>query len=726
MKAMKNLKVWQIWFSLIAIFICGLVVNAEDGKISTFKQWKVVGPTGGDIREIKIDPKNKNHLFASTLDGQIHASYDAGNNWQLLVNFNRPGLILDNLIIDSRDSNIIYTSGHRHKQPGGFFKTTDGGKTWKESRELRSSAIHALVQSSRDPNMLLAGTVKGVWVSRDSGDTWSEFKSSTTPVTLDALAIDPRDTNTIYAGTWYRAYKTTDGGKNWRLVKKGMIDDSDVFAIDIDPINPDHVIASACSGIYQSLDRGETWKKVQGIPSQARRTRAILINPAKPSQVYAGTTEGFWMSSNGGTSWSLTSSRNIEINSIAVHPSEPNKIYIGTNNYGVMVSTDGGRNFGVKNGNFSSRRTYNIKADVERPNRFYATTINTATGGGAFFVSDDFGRTWKFSARNIDTNRTLIHSIIQDKVNPNIIYLGTNTGVYKSINRGLSWNKLKAPKAKRVYKRRSRRSRRRSYLVKPPKLPNGGVYALTRKVEVMTHTNDGKNGYLAGTVNGLYRSYNVSKSWEKINLGVGVKDNIYAVHASPKTPNTIWVGTVLSGLFVSRDNGATWSKVNQLPTRVPVRSIATNPDNPNLVYVGTIQTFYMSQDGGRTWQRRGRGLPLGNFKSILFNPKNAKEMFVASSRESDGGIFHSTDAGLTWKRVDSKQIKLPTRRIWSLMFNPSDSNQLLAGTHSSGVYRIDRKFIAKDEVVKKAAKPKVVIKTVKSDGGTRSRISGSK
>ena len=80
--------------------------------------------------------------------------------------------------------------------------------------------------------------------------------------TIDSIAIDPRDADTIYAGTWWRAYKTTDGGKNWRLIKNGMIDDSDVFAINIDPRNADHIIASACSGIYESFNKGELWKKL--------------------------------------------------------------------------------------------------------------------------------------------------------------------------------------------------------------------------------------------------------------------------------------------------------------------------------------------------------------------------------------------------------------------------------------------------------------------------------
>jgi hypothetical protein len=108
MKSMKNLKIRQVWISLAFICLATLVVSAGD-TASSFNDWRTVGPSGGDVRSITIDPKNKDHLFITTLDGQVYASYNAGISWQLLVNLKRPQLILDNLIVDARDSNIIYT-----------------------------------------------------------------------------------------------------------------------------------------------------------------------------------------------------------------------------------------------------------------------------------------------------------------------------------------------------------------------------------------------------------------------------------------------------------------------------------------------------------------------------------------------------------------------------------------------------------------------------------------
>jgi photosystem II stability/assembly factor-like uncharacterized protein len=681
------------YFAVATALVFGLVAssNAITPPLNSpvkLNSWDIVGPSGGDVRVVTIDPKDKNKLYVSTLDGQIHVSTDGGKSWDMLVNLNRPLLVLDQLLIDSRDSNVIYTSGHRHKMPGGFFRSTDGGKTWKESKELKNESIHAMVQSSKNPNLILVGTIDGVWKSENSGDDWKKLDSKTNPINIDSLAIDPNDTNIIYAGTWWRAYKTTDGGQNWRLIKDGMIDDSDVFSVTIDPRDPNHIIASACSGIYESFNKGEKWAKIQGIPSQSRRTRDLLQHPTMPGVVYAATTEGFWMTSNGGKSWAITTQKDLEINSIAVHPDDPNRVFIGTNNYGVMVSTDAGRNFKSANHNFTSRFTYTLIADVERPNRIYATTRNTATGGGFVFISDDAGITWT-QPKNYDVIRNAPYALLQDRLNPNVVYMGTNLGVFRSVDRGNSWTRLAAAKA--GPKAPVRKTPVKKAVVKPA-VPAGPVMVrvIQEKVKVLAYTDDGKNGILAGTDSGLYRSYDVTAGWEKLSFGPGITRNVFAVHANPLQPGTIYVGTDRAGVLISRDYGKTWTTAPTISQDAPISSIVTDPKNGDVVYVGTSQTFYLSRDGGNTWRRRGGNLPLGNFTSILINPANTNEVFISSSLENDGGIFYSANAGEEWKRVDSKEMRLPSRRVWSMIFDPTNSDRIYAGTHSSGVYRIDR------------------------------------
>ena len=145
--------------SAMALPIVGDPPNADTDK---FSEWSVVGPSGGDVRVVTVDPKDKNRLYISTLDGQIHTSADGGKTWSLLVNLNKPQLILDQLFVDSRDSKIIYASGHRHKAPGGFFRSTDRGVTWKESKELKGEfsckGVDALLNGARSAKVNIKGT----------------------------------------------------------------------------------------------------------------------------------------------------------------------------------------------------------------------------------------------------------------------------------------------------------------------------------------------------------------------------------------------------------------------------------------------------------------------------------------------------------------------------------------------------------------------------------------
>ena len=732
--------------------------------------WRTTGPPGGDVRALVVDPSNPDRFYFGTLDGQIYTSDDAGKHWQLLYNLGRPRLFVDNIIVDPRNPKVLYVGTHRHDLPGGFFKSTDGGLTWRESTQLKNESIHSLAQSEANPDVLLAGTFNTIFRSDDAGETWKQLPTSKVQGLhhVESLAFDPRTSDTIYAGTWYLPYKSFDGGQTWKIIREGMIDDSDVFAIDIDPRDPNHVFMSACSGIYESKNGGENWRKVQGIPSQSRRTRAILQHPAVAGLILAGTTEGFWRSDKGGDpdSWMVTTSRQLEINSIAVHPSRPDVIYIGTNNYGVMVSSDGAKSFTPTNGGFSGRFANAILADRETPNRIYASTINTATGGGFFFVSNDNGESWRPSMRSMPS-RLITYAIVQDTRDANLIYLGTNLGVYRSTDRGTSWApvwapstpaKKKATPAKGARTRAAAPAAKRRTPGTPDDtilhaqealaalgynlgIPDGKAGAgttsavkrfqtdrhlpVTGKLDSITlgalgvskgtgpaateqadliladavHTlvhmvdaDTGQPGFLAATNNGLYRSLDPSKGWQKLAYGIA-DPRTTCIATTSRQPETIWVGTPQSGVLVSRDSGKTWRPVEGIPRDVPVNVIAQDPQRPDRVFVGTKQALFMSHDSGATWSRRGGNLPFGDFTSILINPRNGDEVFAGNAyqtTEKGGGVFRTTDGGMTWARIDPKDRRLPSQRIWALAFDAHNQNVLFVGSHSAGVYVVPR------------------------------------
>jgi photosystem II stability/assembly factor-like uncharacterized protein len=768
-----------LFAALFALFIFAFAPNtsvslaaadASDPALYS-NDWRTTGPPGGDVRALVVDPQDPDRFYFGTLDGQIYTSTDGGKHWQMLYNFAKPRMFVDNIIVDPRNSRVLYVGAHRHNMPGGFFKSTDRGISWRESSQLKNEALHSLAQSDSNPNTLVAGTFTGVFRSDDSGDSWKQLPTQSQPglIHVESLAIDPRTTDTIYAGTFYLPYKSVDGGQTWNSIKNGIIDDSDIFAIDIDPRDPNHIIASACSGIYESKNAGESWRKVQGIPSQSRRTRSILQHPSVPGIVFAGTTEGFWRSEKGGDadSWMVTTSRQLEINSIAVHPSRPDMVFIGTNNYGVMVSNDGGKSFTPTNGGFSGRFANAILPDREVPNRIYASTINTATGGGFLFVSEDNGGSWRPSMRSMPS-RLITYSILQDARDANVIYLGTNLGVYKSTDRAASWAPVWAvekPQTK-TPKRPVKKTTKRAVAVTPkrtaapssesvmeaqealnaagyhlgepdgkggpattaalkkfqgdrhlpvtgkldaitlaalgigkgsdPSVAERSDLILADAVNALVHTIDPETqqpAILAATNTGLYRTVDPAKGWQKLSYG-SFDPRTTCISTSEKQPETIWVGTPSLGVLISRDSGKTWRQVEGVSREAPVNTIAQDPQRPDNVFVGTKQALFMSHDGGKTWRVRGGNLPFGDFTSILINPRNGDEIFAGNAfqlTEIGGGVYRSTNGGQSWARIDPKDGRLPSQRIWALAFDPHDQNVLFVGSHSAGVYVVPRR-----------------------------------
>lgn len=721
-------------FAILAaqVFSTAQAGSSADG-VPYSSDWRITGPTGGDVRALVVDPNDPDRFYFGTLDGQIYTSSDGARTWRLLVNFNRPRLFVDHIIVDPRNSRVLYVATHRHKDPGGFFKSTDGGLTWRESPDLRNEALHSLTQSESNPDLMITGTFNGIFKSVDSGETWSPLPTANTPglVHVESLAIDPRNANIIYAGTWYLPYKSIDGGQSWRIIKNGIIDDSDIFAINLDPRNPNHIIASACSGIYETPDGGENWHKVQGIPSQSRRTRAILQHPTVAGLVFAGTTEGFWRSAKGGenNSWMVTTSRQLEINSIAVHPRNPDTVYIGTNNYGVMVSRDGGRNFVPTNSGFSGRFVNTIVTDREQPSRVYATTINTTTGGGFFFLSNDGGTTWQPSMRNMPP-RLIGSTILQDDRDPNTIYLGTNLGVYKSPDRGVSWAPItakpprpaKRPAAARRNTRRPSASSRAAAPARttpPASAPGQRIVSQAKPSDdVVRHAQEAldRAGYEIGVADGQMgprtvaaikrfqtdRYLAVSGQLDEATLaalGVSGSSNVAAHVASLSEPVNLLVSfsdesgkrgmlaATNAGLYRTMDPAQGWDRLNYgRGNDVRTTAISTNPEEPRVIYVGTATGVLVSRDSGQTWQPVA-GIPNSSPVNIIVqDPRRPSYIYVGTKQ----AFYLSHDGGEHWSRRGGD---LPFGDFTSILINPRNPDELFTGNAyqngaaGGGVYR---------------------------------------
>ncbi|MDA2930761.1 hypothetical protein MYX84_12595 [Acidobacteria bacterium AH-259-O06] len=605
-----------------------------------------LGPYGGDVRSLAVDPDRADIFFLGTADGQIFVSQDAGDTWTKLVpGLNRRNIVVDNLAFDPLDSDTLYAATWELKSDKGWlFRSRDGGQTWKElSLGRYHSAIRAIAIAPSNPQVIALGISQGVILSLDGGQTWDRItRGYRSLYNVESLAFDPQDVSTLYVGTWRLGWKTTDQGKSWKAIHKGMFFDSDLFSLLVDPRNPEVLYSSACTGVYKSENSGQNWVKLKnGLPKEARRTRTLHLDPSNPSTIYAGTTVGLFVSHNAGISWRQLLS-NIVVNAVAVHPKNNRIILLGSDDAGVLKSEDGGATFSPANRGFIHRQIPAVGSDPRRKSTYYVSVSSDGDYGG-FFLSPDKGQHWHSYNQGLDDAAVDIRTILPAHVMRRV-YIGTRKGVFVGVPLEEPWK----------------------------------IIEKTRKLTVfdLAFTDAGENRLFLATADGVFRLDLTNGSLEKLIIPVykGKVNTVFYDQASGQ----VFAGTDI-GVFRSNDDGQTWNiKVKGLPYS-PINVLEKNGQR---LFCGTRFGLFFSDDDGETWWICKGVYPI-DIIAIQTNPSAENEIFAADFLI--GHLFYSDDGGDEWEVVD---LGFSGPRISALAFG--SSGDLLAGTISEGVYVIAR------------------------------------
>jgi hypothetical protein len=136
--------------------------------------WLPFGPYGGDARAFAADPRDHAHLYLGTVNGWIYESRNGGEEWKRLARVGkRDDLVLDSIVVDpARPNRILVGAWVLGSPDGGLFISNDGGVTWASEKALEGQSILALTAAPSDPNILVAGTLKGIYQSTDGGSQW--------------------------------------------------------------------------------------------------------------------------------------------------------------------------------------------------------------------------------------------------------------------------------------------------------------------------------------------------------------------------------------------------------------------------------------------------------------------------------------------------------------------------------------------------------------------------
>jgi ligand-binding sensor domain-containing protein len=656
----------RLRLSLAAVAVFLPLLYSPSGSAATPSRWALSGPDGGDARRFAFSASDPDRIYVGTIDSWIYVSSNGGSSWAPLAKLgDQDDLVVDSLVVDRSDPKTLYAGVWVMDHPdGGIYISHDQGRTWSESAAMRGQSVRAVTQSRSNPQELVAGTLQGVYRTEDRGLHWQEISpaGSTEIHEVESVAIDPYDAGIIYAGTWHLPWKTMDGGQHWQEINKGVIDDSDVFAIIADPSRPSVIYASACSGIYRSLDYGADFRKVQGIPSTARRTRSLRMDPTDRRTVYAGTTEGLYKTTDEGEDWTRTTGPNVIVNDVYIDPHDPKHVLLATDRSGVLASEDGASTFQESNGGFSQRQVAALLADEKIPGTIYAGVINDKSYGGVF-VSSDLGRTWKQRSDGLNGRDVFVLTEGEDGT----LMAGTSDGVFRWD--GSAWTRVgvaapdPAPQQKGHSQVRASRHARRPEEESSPE--HGEIRGRVMALSIAGHT------WYAATGQGVYASSDGGGSWTQVldshDAAAFTTSGDYVGLAA--AGNTVYAAR-RQGVMVSTDAGAHWLATRGPAGLTEIGCLAAAEDGS--VWAGGREGVFYSEDQGRSWKSLQR-LPLVGIHGLAWNPV-LKRVIVTSE---EGTVMYGINPrDQTWQWWNTG---------WTVRSAASLDGRLVAATLYSGV-----------------------------------------
>lgn len=380
-------------------------------------KWSSEGIRDSGIQMLEVNPKNRNEIFAGTPDGALHRSYDGGKTWK------RNYLAFGYMTLDFHPKNsekfYIGASGSvagdgRHigtpTPHTGFYRTDDGGKTWRKSTDLitpesrgKQIEIYDIFVYPKNPNLILLGSSRhGIWRSENGGKTWQESNNG---IPKEGFYWNPLfDSPEEESGE--RSCKEDaqkDPKYNFECFDHATRTSMSIF---LNPHNENEVWYTTLNGIFVSHDLGKTWKWLSDDLKNIH-THYMVFDPSDRKTIYVGTHQGA-ISKDGDV---IASSR------------------------GLLISRDGGKTWPQVDNRPDEHGTptapgegHDIRAIGVDPKKPNFVAVGTKSG---FFVSEDKGETWreiKFTGHGLAVEDIRIDSEAL------LMYLGTQyNGVWRGI-----------------------------------------------------------------------------------------------------------------------------------------------------------------------------------------------------------------------------------------------------------------------------------------------------
>ena len=607
----------------------GIYKTADGGKT-----WQHKGlENSGTIARILVDPANSNIVYVAAsgrewtrnADRGVFKTIDGGESWEKICFVDDMTGAID-LVMNPRDSRVLYAAfwqrirkkwndprnedGYRNS---GIMKTTDGGKSWKPVNsglpEAKSRGRIGIDIARSNPDVLYAfidnyeisrsyddtetdaygrprgGIIKGATVYRtDNGaDSWvqvsgltDEMKqymenlSATYGWVFGQIRVDPNDENTIYTmGLFLNV--STDGGKTFRRLEGMHVDHHGLW---IDPGNSSYLFNANDGGVCVSYDKGASWRCfTDNLP--AVQFFNIAFDMSEPFRVYGSIQDHGSMSGVVDLRYGRDKipaqpfdwAPGGEGSSHAIDPENPNIVY-ASGFYGNIYRSD-----------LSREGRQGMKMIVPR----------------VFPDEPPLRGQW-------------IAPFILSSHNPNIIYLGMQY-VFRSADRGDTWERISPDLSYNNPETSGDVSYQTIFSLSESPLKYGLIYA---------GTDDGR----------AHVTRDGGKTWTEITASLAGNKWISRIVASRYDMTTVYLtqngkrdDDAATYVWKSTDAGKTWKDISGNIPLGPVNVIREDPVDRNILYVGTDVGVYVSKDGGASWQVLGN-LPSTYVHDLIIHPRD--------------------------------------------------------------------------------------------------------
>ena len=607
----------------------------------------------GSIGAIAVAPSDANVIYvgsgehairgqSSTYGDGMYRSTDQGRTWR------RIGLETSRQIsavrVHPNNPDVVYAAVQGDRWKGtpdrGVYRSTDGGTKWTQvlKGENATSGATDLSMDPTNPRILYAamwdhqrtpwmvrsgGAGSGIWKSLDGGDSWTRLTEGL-PKLMGKIgvAVSPANPDRLYAIIEAEnggLYRSDDAGKNWRLMTGDrLIQTRSWYYMNItaDPKNADVVWVNNAP-LMKSIDGGRTFANVSATHGD---NHGLWINPTDSRYLINANDGGASISLDGGASWSTQDNQpTAQFYHVAVDDAFPYKLYGGQqDNSSVIIKsrTDGG-SIGMRDWSEGPGcESANMGVSAKNPRFVY---------GGCYqgIIEELDGQTelmraimpWPEMNLTEPTDKTKYRfnwtaPIEVSQHDDKVVYHGGNV-LFRTTDRGQRWTPISGDLTRND-------KARQGWGGGPITNEGAGGEVYGTIVVIEESPVDAKTLYV-GTDDGLIqRTRDGGATWTNVTPAAWGDGLVNEIAISPHDAATVYVafrkdrvGDPTPHLFVSKDYGATWTRIaTGLRDGEPTRVIREDPERRGLLYAGTETGVYVSYDAGAQWMPFAGNFPV--------------------------------------------------------------------------------------------------------------------